>query len=200
MRKFLLLLAGLLTAAGVSLGLIQGAVPAGAATASCANATTTHNGASAKWCGSQEDPTGALMIAAPNKAVAFGPVEVKAASSSNATEDFKWFPINPSGGFPPNQVKVAEYSPKGIPSGLCAAVNNKHTAIVFKSCNQGSLGQQFVPGGTALNGANSWDSEANTNLAITISGGAYSHLTLKNDEGSSNQVFTFTQSQLAPAA
>lgn len=180
-------------AASLAGGLALAAQPAGAATTACASAVTTHNGVTNNWCGSQENVSHHLMIAAPNKAVAFAQVTAKPASTTNASEDFQWFP--PS--LPNVGIKVAEFSPHGIGSGLCLAVNNSHTKVVLKNCNTASLGQQWEPGSTGTDGGNAWDSMAG-GLAITIPGGAaFSRLVLGSDAGASNQTFTFTQSMIS---
>lgn len=161
--------------------------PAMADTTACDAAVTSHNGVPAQWCGSQKNVTHNLMIAAPNNVAAFVQATVKPASTTNASEDFQWFP--PTATSAP--VKVAEFSPHGVGSGLCLAVNNKHTKVVFKNCNPSSLGQQWSPGGTGSDGGNTWDSEAG-GLAITIPGGAaFSRLVLGADAAATNQTFTF---------
>lgn len=161
---------------------------AGAATTACVSAVTTHNGVTGNWCGSQENMTHHLMIAAPNKVAAFAQLVAKPASSSNSSEDFQWFP--PAAGAAP--VKVAELSQHGVGSGLCMAVNNKRTKVVFKTCKPSSLGQQWTPGGTGTDGGNTWDSVL-TGQAINIPGGAaFSRLTLTPDNTASNQTFSFT--------
>jgi hypothetical protein len=168
---------------------IASAAPAGADTTACAAAVTTHNGVTANWCASQENVSHGLMLAAPNKAVAYAQLTAKPASSTNASEDFQVFP--PTATAAP--VKVFEFSPRGVGSGLCAALNNKHTKLVLKNCNQTSLGQQFQPGGTGADGGNTWDSLL-TGQAITIPGGAaFARLTLTPDSTLSTQTFTYKQ-------
>jgi hypothetical protein len=168
---------------------VLAASSASADTTACAAAVTTHNGVTANWCASQENVSHGLMLAAPNKAVAYAQLTAKPASSTNASEDFQVFP--PTATAAP--VKVFEFSPRGVGSGLCAALNNKHTKLVLKTCNQASLGQQFEPGGTGADGGNTWDSLL-TGQAITIPGGAaFARLTLTPDNTASNQTFTYKQ-------
>jgi hypothetical protein len=162
---------------------------ANADTTACAAAVTTHNGVTANWCASQKNVTHSLEIAAPNKVAAYAQLVAKPASTTNASEDFQVFP--PTATAAP--VKVFEFSPRGVGSGLCAALNNKHTKLVLKNCNASSLGQQFQPGGTGADGGNTWDSLL-TGQAITIPGGAaFARLTLTPDSTLSNQTFTYVQ-------
>jgi hypothetical protein len=180
-------LAVLAVPAALSAALFTGTAQAD--TTACAAAVTTHNGVTANWCASQKNVTHSLEIAAPNKVAAFAQLVAKPASTTNPAEDFQWFP--PTATSAP--VKVAEFSPRGVGSGLCMAVNNKHTKVVLKSCNFASLSQQWQPGGTGADGGNTWDSLAG-GLAVTIPGGAaFSRLTLTPDGTGSNQTFTFTQ-------
>lgn len=170
-------------------GAVLSSAPAQADTTACAAAVTTHNGVTANWCASQKNVTHGLEIAAPNKAVAFAQLTAKPASTTNASEDFQWFP--PTATSAP--VKVAEFSPHGVGSGLCMAVNNLRTKVVLKPCNPSSPGQQWIPGGTGTDGGNTWDSMAG-GKAVTIPGGAaFSRLVLGADSAASNQTFTFVQ-------
>ena len=176
-------------AAGPAAIAVSTAAPAGADTTACAAAVTTHNGVTANWCASQENVAHGLMLAAPNKAVAYAQLVAKPASSTNASEDFQAFP--PTATSAP--VKVFEYSPRGVGSGLCLALNNKHTKLVLKDCNQATAGQQFQPGGTGADGGNTWDSLL-TGQAITIPGGAaFARMTLTPDSTLPTQTFTYKQ-------
>jgi hypothetical protein len=164
--------------------------PASAAdTPQCAAAVTApHGNAPAQWCSGQEDVTLALGIAATNKVAAYQPATVKPWATTNGSEDFAVYRSDPAN----SQIKTFEFAPHGVMSNLCFAVNNKRTAIVFKTCNPANHGQQFQPGSSSADGGNSWDSVL-TGQAITIPGGAFSHLILSNDAGGVNQGFTFQQ-------
>jgi hypothetical protein len=168
--------------------------PAGASdTAQCAaTVSAPHGNAPAQWCSGQEDVTLALGLAATNKAAAYAPVTVKPWTTTNGSEDFavyRAFPSDPSNA----QVKIFEYAPRGVMSGLCAAVSNSHARLVFKNCNPANKGQQFQPGSAGADGGVAWDSLL-TGQAITIPGGAaFSHLVLGPDAGSVSQSFTYQQ-------
>jgi hypothetical protein len=171
--------------------LASSGTPASAAdTAQCAaTVTAPHGNPPAQWCSGQEDVTLGLGLAATNKVAAYQPVTVKPWTTTNGSEDFAVYP--PSAGAAP--VKVFEYAPRGVMSGLCAALSNSRSRLVFKTCNVASKGQQFEPGSAGADGGVSWDSLL-TGQAITIPGGAaFSHLVLGPDAGSVNQSFTYQQ-------
>lgn len=112
--------------------------PASAATSGCA-------GVPGGQCGSQEiNPgggVGLLMMAAHNNAVIGSALEVKAASNSNATEDFL-------GLQPPNQPaqgSVAyEYAPNGVASGLCVQGGASGTSPTLQTCAISNFNQQWI--------------------------------------------------------
>ena len=127
------------------------ALPANAAAA----APAARSAPSASWgcenvqgglCGSQEDATLPLMLAAPiNGAVPGARLKVKAASTGsttspgNPTEDWTGIPAsNP----PVTGAGLLEYDPAGKPSGLCLARSGLW--VTLAECDPGSWAQQIV--------------------------------------------------------
>jgi hypothetical protein len=190
MHKFLTASVLTLTTLAATLAGTLATTAANAAdTSQCAAAVNApHGNPPAQWCAGQELVTLGLGLAAPNKAVAYAQLLVKPWTTTNGNEDFAVYP--PAPGQAPT--KVFEFAPKGVLSGLCAALNNKHTKVVLKTCNVTSKGQQFQPGSTSADGGNSWDSLL-TGQAMTASGGAFSGVVLSGDAGTTHQGFTYQQ-------
>jgi hypothetical protein len=154
------------------------------------------------FCGSQQvtpQPGNVYMMAAPNKAGAFVPVEVKIASGTatttgtNASEDFT--AVNPPN--PVDNSKVFKYSPdgvvftgKGFKSGLCvtAAGPEVDSLVVLEPCTN-AVSQQWiftpeVTGGT-------WRLRGSSYVLTDPDGkGPYTKLQLRNDWDGPNQQWT----------
>lgn len=189
-RKALYSVLALVAGGGLALGLVVSGTSQ-AATEQCAAAVTAPGQNSAgQYCSSQEIVSLGLMLAAPNKAAAYSQLEVKAASDTNATEDFSAY--QPGTPVPDGQTKVFEYSPRGVLSGLCAAVSNSGKRLVLKPCNQ-RASEQFTPGSQGTNDAVAWDDAAG-NAITTFGNAAYGKLYLSPDSGAAGQMFTWTNS------
>ena len=163
--------------------------PASAATNECASSVATHGGVTGNYCGSQDLGGLALTLAVPNKAVAYAQVTVKATSTTNPAEDFEWF--NPVS-HPDNQ-KLAEYAPRGVPSGLYLTLSNNHHRLVLKPW-KGTAAQQFTAEGPDAAGGYQWTSEL-TGQAITDPGNgpAYTRIIMSSPVDAAGQSFSFSQ-------
>jgi hypothetical protein len=184
MRKTLIAAFGLLTAVGISLGVVQ-SNSAGAATRACTEAVTTHNGVTANWCASQ-DLTGSsplLQLATTNKVGVYSRLTLKVAGENKQT-DFQFYPVVAGG-----SAKKFNWSPRGAASNLCMDVSNNRTVPVLKFCVANKLSQQWDA--IQIGDTNSFDwVNAATGTALTAPVHAqYERLIMGNGSG-----FTFDQS------
>lgn len=181
-------LAALFVLAGIAAGLVT-AGGASADTTACAGSVQIHNGVIGQYCASQEIVPAGLELAVPNKAGAYARVTFKAATTTNAQEDFEFF--NPAGPHPDNE-KLAEWAPRGLPSGWFLTVSNSGRLVALKRLQAGGAapGQQWVAVGPDASGAYAWVSAAN-GLAIKDPGDTpYARAILVQGPGSA---FTYTQ-------
>jgi hypothetical protein len=169
-------MAGAATAAGSAL-----ARPADSA--DCASSVQTHGGVTGNYCSSQEIVADGVELAVPNKAAAYSRVTFKAAGGNPQT-DFEFF--NPAGAHPDNQ-KLAEYDPRGVPSGWYLTVSNNGRLVVLKplQANGTAAGQQWVAVGPDASGGFAWVSEANGRAISDPNGAPYTRATLVSGSGSS---------------
>jgi hypothetical protein len=163
--------------------------PAGADTADCASSVQTHGGITGNYCASQAIVPAGLEVAVPNKAAAYARVTFKPTSTTNPQQDFEYF--NPAGAHPDNQ-KLAEWAPRGVPSGLYWTVSNNGRLVVLKGLQAGgnSPGQQWVAVGPDGSGAFAWVSELNGRAISDPNGRAFTRATLVSGAGSP---FTYVQ-------
>jgi len=182
MRKYLIALAGLLAAVGTVLGMTLSAGAASASTNGCSSASTTHNGVTGNFCGSQEITNGGvnLDLSVPNKAGAYARLTFKAATDTNSQEDFAAF--NPA--VAPDNQKLLEWSPFGSPSGLYVTVSNNGALPVLKALKNGgtSAGQQWVA--NEVSGGFTWTSELNGKSISDPNALAFTRATLVTIGGS----------------
>jgi hypothetical protein len=166
-----------------------GAVGARADTIECAGSVQVHGGVIGQYCASQEIVPANVELAVPNRAGAYSRVTFKAASTTNAQQDFEFY--NPSGAHPDNQ-KLAEWAPRGDPSGLFLTVSNSGRLVVLKRLQAGgnAPGQQWVAVGPDASGAYAWVSEANGRAVSDPNGAPYTRATLVSGAGSP---FTYEQ-------
>jgi hypothetical protein len=163
-----------------------GAEAAGADTADCASSVQTHNGITGNYCASQEIVADGVELAVPNHAGAYSRLTFKITSTSNPQQDFEFY--NPAT-HPDNQ-KVIEYAPRGVPSGWCVALSNSGTLPVLKACKASSAGQQWEANGPDPSGGYEWASEANGRAISDPTGAPYARAVLVSVGGSS---FTYVQ-------
>lgn len=162
---------------------------AGADTSDCASSVQTHNGVTANYCGSQALASLGLELAVTNKAAPYAQLTFKTSGANPAT-DFQFF--NPAS-HPDNQ-KVAEWTPRGAPSGLCAAASNNRARVVLKVCKDSNPAQQWTAQEVGSTGTFEWVNEL-TGGAITDPGNgpAFTRATLADPVSASGQAFTYTQ-------
>ena len=210
MRKIILLVTTLLGSAGIALGLTLSAAPgilaAGAHrhhhytvqpggpiiltdSPECAASVTTHNGVTGNYCGSQELSALNLELSVTNKGGVYSRLTVKPVGANFQT-DFQFY--NPAS--TTNNAKVFEYTPRGIPSGLCVSLSNSGALPVLKTCNSSLKGQQWVASGPDGSGGYQWVSNK-SGLAITDPGnaGAYTRVVLATPVDASGQSWSFVQ-------
>jgi hypothetical protein len=118
--------------AAIPAALVILAVPAGAATRGCSNVQGGQ-------CGSQELVGAPLMLAAHVRTSRSPAAELKTASSSKPTEDFRSLrppdqPLTGSGTF--------ELARNGHPSGLC--LTGTGNSVIFATCNLASFSDQWM--------------------------------------------------------
>lgn len=178
--------AGLAALFAVAIMMVGFAGLSGADTTDCASSVQTHNGVTANYCASQEIAAAGLELSVPNKAGQYARVTFKAVSTSNPQQDFEFF--NPA--IHGDNQKVIEYAPRGVPSGLCAAVSNSGQLLVLKQCRDSSPGQQWIANGPDPAGAFTWTSEFNGKAISDPNGAAYTRAVLVSAGGSA---FTYVQ-------
>jgi hypothetical protein len=155
-------------------------------TPECAASVQTHNGVTGNYCASQEIVSDGIELAVPNKATAYARLTFKPTSTANPAEDFEFY--NPA--VHGDNQKIFEWAPRGVPSGLCAAVSNSGALLVLKPCKPGSAGQQWDANGPDPSGGYEWTSEANGRAISDPNGAPYTRAVLVTVGGSS---FTYVQ-------